>query len=482
VIETALSLLAVPVLIALVQWRWALLLCTVTAILQDPLRKITPDQPVFFITFVAIVFAGACIGAALRGVPLGPVSLSGAYRQIAAPMKALLLLIILQAFNSLVRFENPMLPAIGLMTYLLPLPSFIFTYQLVLRGGEARIRQFMWCYLAFAGVALTTVYLQYVGFDWSVLGEVGSGLLIYDKSSGTAFKPSAGLFRASEIAAWHAATAACFVLLLSTWRKVNLQTLLTGTTIALLLVGIAMLTGRRKAVVEVGVFASSYLILWLIFKRNSAKLGIGLAVVGLVVFGWLVAHLESDPIELTERPSGYAIYLERSKSAFADVPDRFVELGIAPIMWAYDSFGVFGAGLGTGTQGMQHFEGREGVGSGAAEGGLGKITVELGIPGLLVVGWLAISTLNYLWRVMRTASHISPRLGRLACGLFSFLVANAATFSVATQAYSDMFILLILGWTLGFLFAVPILVEREMYARQPAVFKNPAPVFRTRTV
>ena len=294
-------------------------------------------------------------------------------------------------------------------------------------------------------------------------------------------KPNSGIFRASEIAAWHAATAACFVLLLSTWRKVNFQTLLTGMIIVIFLVGIAVLTGRRKAVVEVAVFASTYLILWIVFKRGSAKFGIVLAIVGLVGFGWLVAQLGSDPIEVAERPSGYALYVERSKSAFEDAPDRFVELGIAPIMWAYDSFGLLGAGLGAGTQGGQYF-GREEAAAGVAEGGLGKITLELGIPGLLVLGWLAISTFNYLWRVMRAATRISPRVGRLSYALFSFLVANVAAFTVATQAYSDFFILLILGWTLGFLFAVPALLEREVCARQPAIFEKPAPVFRTRTV
>ena len=45
----------------------------------------------------------------------------------------------------------------------------------------------------------------------------------------------------------------------------------------------------------------------------------------------------------------------------------------------------------------------------------------------------------------------------MAFGLVAFLVANVATFAVATQAYSDLFILLILGWALGFLLAMPVL-------------------------
>ena len=69
-IELAISLLAIPVFCAFAEWRLGLLLCLATAILQDPLRKLTPDQPVFFVAFVAVVFGAACLGAWARGVPL----------------------------------------------------------------------------------------------------------------------------------------------------------------------------------------------------------------------------------------------------------------------------------------------------------------------------------------------------------------------------------------------------------------------------
>jgi O-antigen ligase len=150
-------------------------------------------------------------------------------------------------------------------------------------------------------------------------------------------------------------------------------------------------------------------------------------------------------------------------------------------MWAYDGYGFLGAGLGVGTQGTQHFGGG-GAMAGAAEGGLGKIAVELGIPGLLVTGWIAILTVRYFWKILRFATRHSRRLGRLSFGLFSFLVANVAGFSVATQAYGDLFILLILALTVGSLLAVPMLVEREVRARQPHRFEKLAPVFRPRTV
>jgi hypothetical protein len=73
-------------------------------------------------------------------------------------------------------------------------------------------------------------------------------------------------------------------------------------------------------------------------------------------------------------------------------------------------------------------------------------------------------------------------MGRLSIGLFSFLVANVAGFSVATQAYGDLFVLLVLSWMLGFLLAVPALVESEVHTRQPKIFETQELVFRPKTV
>ena len=480
-IGLAISLLAIPVFWAFAEWRVGLLLCLATAILQDPLRKLTPDQPVIFVVFAGVVFGAACLGAWAQGVPLTPSSIFGRDRKIAVPMWLLLLLIIFEAFNSYSHFGNPMITLTGLLTYLLPLPSIIFAYQLVRLGGEARIHQFMTAYVLCTMLALTTVYLEYVGYNWPMLGQVGGNLLIYNKNFGGVLVPHSGIFRASEIAAWHSITCACFALLLVTLRKFNFLTLLTAAIVVALLIGIGILTGRRKTVVEVAVFASTYLILWFVLQKGVEKLGIVLAIVGLVGFGWLAGQLSDRLVYVDQETLSYYRYVDRIGTVFEDVPSRFIELGIAPIMWAYDSFGLFGAGLGVGTQGTQHFGGGGGI-AGAAEGGLGKITLELGILGLFLMGWFAILVLNYLWRIMRDASQVSPRIARLSYGLFSFLVANVAAFSVGTQAYGDIFILLILSWMLGFFLAVPVLLERELRARQPTILERPTRVLAPKIV
>jgi hypothetical protein len=480
-LEISLALLAVPIFWAFSEWRVGLLACLMTAILQDPLRKLAPDQPVLFVVFVGVVFAVACAGALIRNVPLHPMNIFGRNRRIVMLVWLLLLLVIVQAINSFARFGNPMISLIGLLTYLLPLPSIIFAYQLVIRAGEARIHQFIRCYIVLIAAALTTVYLDYAGYDWPIFGQVGGNLLIYDKYLGGILVPHSGIFRASEIAAWHAMTCACFIIFLVTLRKINLWTLSTAAILVALLLGIGILTGRRKTVIEVAVFASTYFVLWLFFKKGVAKLGVALTIIGVMGFAWLVSELSDRPAYLEEESVSYYRYVERTKTGFQDAPARFVELGIAPISWAYDQFGFFGAGLGVGTQGTKHFGGGGDI-AGAAEGGLGKITLELGIPGLFLMGWLGILILKHLWEIMRATSRVSARLAGLSYGLFSFLVANIAAFSVATQAYGDLFILLILSWTLGFLLAVPAMLEHEVRARQPAIFEQRVPALRPRVV
>jgi hypothetical protein len=233
---------------------------------------------------------------------------------------------------------------------------------------------------------------------------------------------------------------------------------------------------------EFAVFVSTYFILMFIFEKGANKLAIvALTTAASVGYLWLAAGLSEDVrSQVRDKESAnYSHYVSRMETVFQDAPSRFVEIGVAPVMYIYDTYGLFGAGLGVGTQGTQHFGA---VAQGAAEGGLGKIILELGIPGLFLMAWFSIALFRHLWRIMRVASRRSQRAARLSYGLFSFLVANVAAFSVATQAYGDLFILLILSWSLGFLLAVPVLVEREVHAQQRATLEKLTPVFRPRTV
>ena len=69
-IGPAISLVTVAAFWAFAEWRIGLLMCLAIAVVQDPLRKLTPDQPVVFVVLAGVVFGAAFMGAWMQGVPL----------------------------------------------------------------------------------------------------------------------------------------------------------------------------------------------------------------------------------------------------------------------------------------------------------------------------------------------------------------------------------------------------------------------------
>lgn len=473
-IDVVFLLLFLIVLVAMGKWRWGLALCTLMAVLQDPLRKLIPDQPVYFVIFVGIVFGAALLGALLTRVPMKPNSINGWKHYVGKPYLIFMVLVIIQAAHSFIRFGNPMMTAIGLLFYFAPLPAVVFGYQFAVRRGLQGLSGWMWFYVFAAGIALSGVYLEFIGYEWKVLGEVGEGLIIYDVS--TSLKAYSGFFRSSEIAAWHAGTIACFGFVLLVGRGMTLPRLLLSLALIVFLFGLASLTGRRKMLVTVAIFISVYFMLNAWFKRGAGKLAVIAGLTALLSFVAIIGIVNPDPGERSFNShrlsvasnEKYKAYALRSRSVIQDIPDRFTNMGVDPVIWAVNSYGVFGAGLGTGSQGVQHYIAEDAINRGAAEGGLGKFTMELGIPGLILAIWLIGALFRYFWRVLGYLSGTSPRHARLGYGMFAFLTANAVSFSVAAQAYGDLFILLNIGWAAGFILALPVLAKASVEAESQA--------------
>ncbi len=471
--ELALILLLVACAMAFVNWRYALVLCVLTAILQDPFRKITPGQPVYFVVFVGAVFGAAWLGAIASKIRMSPNSIVGWRQNVGTPFALFVVLAVIQAMHSLAVYQNPTMTAIGLLSYFAPLPAIVFAYQFAMNQGMKGVRRWMKFYVVIAIVALSTVALENVGFSWRILGEVGEGVWI--SGQGEYYKGNSGIFRAAEIAAWHGATVACFSFIVFRGRRLSLPKLLLLMGLVVFLFYIGALTGRRKMIIEISVFICAYFSLGLWFNSGQGKLAVLAAILGVVTYIGIVGWVAQGPGELREKSSqlddaegtGFRRYSARAETVFSDVPIRLRKMGVAPIEWAIDSHGWLGGGLGIGSQGAQHFGG---VGSGAAESGLGKLTVELGVPGLLLAFWLVLAMGRYIWRMLGILSRESKVHANFAYGLVAFLVANAATFSIATQAYGDLFVLLSLGLTLGFLLAQLGLARK--LSKKPA--ENPA--------
>jgi hypothetical protein len=485
--ELTIILLAFALLLGALDWRKGLALCVLVGVAQDPLRKIAPGQPIYYVVLVGVMFGCTWLRAYSLRVPLGPNVLHGWRERLRSPSLVFAALVGAQALHSFFRYHSFTLTGIGLLVWLSPIPAVVLAHQFALRRGLAGIRAWMLFYVCVALASLLGVYLQYAGVNSRLLGELGEGLPIYD--IGIILKAYSGFYRSSEIAAWHAATIACFIFTLSVGKRATVPRIAGSLMLIGILISLGLLTGRRKMLVEVIVFLSCYLFLVAWLQRGAARLAVTLLVLGVLGFVAVVAFVSPDLVvrragektTLTaERAQRMEGYVERGSSVFADIPARLSDVGVQPIVWAVQDYGILGAGLGTGSQGAHQILDELGMNHGASEGGLGKIALELGLPGLPAVAWLLVAIFRHILEQLRLLSRISPAHARVSYGLISLLVANLATFTIATQAYSDLFILLILGWSTGFVLAMPSLAARGEGARRHASQASAHPAFDPR--
>ena len=469
----AVALVLPAIAIALLDWRKGLFAMVVVAFLQDPARKLELDTPVYFTLLVGVVFAAAYLRAQVN-TRFTPGQLPGWTHFMRTPFVLLIVLLAVQAAQALVTYGNPVIVGIGALSYLAPLPALFAGYHFALKRGRAGIETWLKWYLIAALIMLPSVVLEYSGFDSPVLGDIGERFMFFQEDSN--LTSNAGFFRASEMAAWHTATAVCVLLLLSSMRRISIRrmSIVIGIVVGLLVIG--ALTGRRKIFVEIAIFVSVYIALAAMFGKGGIKLATGMIVGGILCYVLVIAFADDQRLISVGRDAApLQRYAERTATVTAGIGDRFVGLGLEPVQWAVDGFGWLGGGLGVASQGAQHFGGGAEVFGGAGEGGLGKITAELGVPGLAIMLWFGYAAMRYGWHVLVFVSGRSTAVARLAYGLVGFLVANLAVFFVATQLFGDLFVLLSLGLVAGFFLATPVLAEREQTQNSAAPVPEPRP-------
>jgi hypothetical protein len=460
---TLLSLVLLFCLIAAISsWRIGLYCLIIAAIVQDPLRKIVPEEPVYFTLFAAIVLMLTVLNTLARGMSLRPSQVFGWSHRLGTPFVALLFWILLQTLHSLVLYGSVLATAVGLATYLAPIPAILVGYQFALRTGYPGIENWIRFYLVIAGFALLTVFLQYAGVESDLFGQVGEGAKIYDL--GTVLIGKTGTFRSTEVAAWHAMAGACFAFIGLTSSKMSNQRLALGVAVALIMIAVAVLTGRRKSILAVAIFATTYFFLFSIFRKELQGWLVGFFTVGATLFLIVTGVLDSDTSDGSERAAEYQLFLERSTQVFADTPERVLKMSLGQAEWSSQVTGLFGAGVGVATSGARHVGKFGQQFRGLGEGGVGKVLAELGIPGFILIAWFMLALLQHVRLILKFTARQSLRIFRLSAALVAFLLANVTTFFINTQVFSDFFVLIVFGLTLGFLLAMPVLAQRSVSA------------------
>lgn len=431
--------------VGLSSWRLAFLATVVAGFVQDPLRKIVPGEPVFLVTVCVGVMVLALAGAIGRFGMVSLAPISGGDRLTTAVLSLFVALVCVQAVAAWVRFGSIVIAGIGVLAYLSPVPAVWLAYHYA--EGVDDVRHFLRLYVSGAAVVTAGIYLSVAGVDTVLLGEVGEGLLLYDPDLGRLALHS-GLMRTPEVGAWHAGAGSCLLIVLATTFRGQIPRGLVPVAVLYLIAG-GLFTGRRKMLVTVVTFAAIYLLLLYLYRQRSA--GRALVVIGAATVSLVVATLFMSPSSEEIRP-----FVQRGQTGFRDAEERFSGLGLAAISWGYERGGFLGLGAGAGGQGTQHFaDAGEVIAGGSAEGGLGKIIVELGVPGLVLALMGVALVARNLNRILGLAAGSDAVLLRLSLGLVAFAAAHVPAFVGAAQIYGDPFVLILLGSSLGFVFAVP---------------------------
>jgi len=453
-----LLLLATGLVVLLVDgnWRDGLVLSLLVGFLQDPIRKLTPGQPSLYVGLVLV--AVACCGLVLweqrRGLDLEAM-LWGA-PQLRRWLPFYVGLIVLQALNGLLRFNAPVLSLIGVGFYLAPALGLWLGFQV--GCDQALLRRLVQFYLLVSVLYGISVWLSYTGFDAAVLKEVGPGILIHFRR-GFSVQGASGLWRSSEVAAWHLSAAACLAISLA-FASEKPATGNGLTVLALVFTLLTLLTGRRKALVLVVVFG---LIYGLLFRRYASPAwrdrffttifaAAGVSYATYVLFaGKLLGNQFSE-------------YLQRANSVSGDIVSRFNQLGINASLKAFEMSGLIGFGAGAASQtGVLQFGQGKIVGDYlgyVSEGGGGKIITELGPVGALMLVVAIVLLIRAMASYLPLLRYLPARTANLLIGLLAFGLANTPFFLAASGVYGDPFVLLLLSLCLGSFLAIPVLVAQ----------------------
>ncbi len=425
---------------ALTDWRRGWLLVILCGAMQDPVRKLTPGAPVV-ISFVVVALYAAILFGARNELMRDLAEFSRRFGNLYTSIVVFLFLLVVAALNGLMTygFDKWKVPLLSGFTYCVPLVAALLGYTWLQR--EEWMYKFFTLYAAVTSVALIGTVLEYLRVPWRVLGMVAFEGDFIRHLPGIQIRLLSGVYRGPDVMAWHAAMLTCIAIAMALRFGFGRSALIWGGVASWGFLN-CMIAGRRKAIYTVAVFALMFV--WRYARR--LRTGQVFALLGtLVLLGGLVHEIASN-----ERTSVYAAGAVTTRQELT----QRLEGGVGE---TFRQFGLMGAGLGTATQGVYHLLGNEHLGW--QEGGLGKLAVEVGLPGILalaVIGWVVLRLLLRLTGIADVPG--SSQFIRVT--LFSLVIANIASFMASAQAYTDAVLGLTTGFFVGCLFATAALDER----------------------
>lgn len=438
----------------LLSWRIGVLGTIIFGFLMDPVRKLVPEEPVYLSALVVLPIVATFLGAWRSGARLSPRRIFGMHSPLVLPLVLFFVLVLIQTMNSLFRTGSLAIAMIGFLAYFAPMTGLVLGYNFP--TGTSEMSRLFRIYIVCTIVMAAGIYMVKLGYGGVLLDPVGEGLFVYSSEK---IRLESGLFRSSEIAAWHMATAICLLFILAFTRKKSLMLPYLLASLIPFLLGALLFTGRRKALVVIVLFLAVYVIFVTLFKRGAGRAVSVFAVLFLIVLG-LVSFTDLGKMGTIED------YYTRSGGIRTGMEIQRVRANwITSIGFVVARNGVFGSGAGVGSQGAQYFGAGGSMVGASAEGGIGKIVAELGIPGLVLLLWLVVAGARQFWSTAAWATRAGGRRSRYVYGLVGVLFGNIFIFTIGHQIFGDPYVLFVLGVLIGFALVTPFIAEGRVLQR-----------------
>jgi hypothetical protein len=425
---------------ALVDWRRAWLLVIACGVIQDPVRKLTPGAPVY-ISFAVVALYASILFGARNEMRQHAADFARRFSSITSGIVIFVCLLIIAGVNGVVTygFDKWQAPMISFVTYIIPLIAALLGYTWFQR--EEMMMRFFRIYAGFTSVALIGTVLEYLRVHSRLLGLVSFEGDFIRHLPGIQIRMLSGIYRSPDVMAWHASMLTVIGVAFALRAGVRRQLLIWSAVAGWGFIN-CMIGGRRKAIYFVLVFCVAFL--WRYLRRvQMAQI---FAIIGLLV---IVATV------LNSLSSGEAtsVYTRGAVATRGELGQRF-EGGV---MQTFRENGYMGAGLGTATQGVHHLLGKNAIGW--QEGGLGKVAIEVGLPGLIAL-LIMVVMVGRMLLILTQIDDVPGSSQFIRVMLFALVMANVAGFVASAQAYTDAVLALTAGFLMGALFASAALDER----------------------
>ena len=315
---------------AIANWRTGLLLCVVTGMLQDPIRKVTPDTP----AYMTLAFLPIYLAILIKVWPDHPFygAVVRYYPRLRFPAVFVLVALLLSTLQTLsYGMAAAPLGILGLFSYAGGLPALFLGFYFARRDFSELDRPLM-LYTGLTSIMLIGTPLEYfnVSFVAEWLGPVGyhgnHWVRWYGDEQG--IEMISGFFRSPEIMGWHAMAMVVVSVYLLVRRRAPFS--LWVLTIIWGLVCI-LLSGRRKMLLMAVIFVIVFILASQGARRGKLLLGVFAALVVLVP---LLRYVMD------------ARYIATAESVLPATGARLIDQSLQDLIMLAPRVGPFGYGIG----------------------------------------------------------------------------------------------------------------------------------------